>query len=73
MMSLFIMTGHNDSGHEVQEMKHLREVIYRPLSRLIQLGGLVLVFRLGVPRKYKASKFGCPLKIHPLYKKRTLV
>ena len=47
--------------------------IYRRLSRCKQLGGLVPVFRLGVPIRYKASKLWYSLKIPMLYEKRTLV
>ena len=47
--------------------------IHRWLSRSRQLGGLVPVFRLGVPLRCKASKLEYPLRIPPLIKKRTLV
>ena len=46
----------------------LEKWIYRRLSRCKQLGGLVPVFRLGVPLRYKASKLWYPLKIPLLYK-----
>ena len=46
--------------------------IYRRFSRSKQLGGLVPVLWLGVPLRCKASKLWFPLKIPPLYKKRTL-
>ena len=43
-------------------------IIYRRLSRCKQLGGLVLVIRLGVPLRCKAGKLVYPLNIPPLYK-----
>ena len=41
--------------------------IYRRLLRSWQLGGLVLVFRLGVPLRCKASKLWYPLCMHVCY------
>ena len=42
--------------------------VYRRLSSCKQLGGLVPVFRLGVPLRYEASKLRYSLKIPQLYK-----
>ena len=47
--------------------------IYRRLSRSWQLGGIVPVFRRGVPLRCKASKLWYPIRIPPLVKERTLV
>ena len=58
-----------DRGNDKQKEKAAGS-IHRWLSGSRQLGRLVLVFRLGVPLRCKASKLEYPLRIPPLVKKR---
>ena len=73
-MAAFYQGDHGFKSRQGRKLLILnKKEIYKRLSRCKQLGGLVPVVRLGVPLRCKASKFGYPLNIPPLYKKRTLV
>ena len=50
----------------------MKKILHRGLLRSRQQGGLVMVFRLGVPLRCKAIKLKYPLRILPLVKKKHL-